>query len=45
MLVGILFGKLALFVFVEYIKPSISSGTVRERKIIELLSSGPGYER
>ena len=43
-LVGILFEPLALFVFVELIRSSMSSGTVRERKIV-FLFSGPRYER
>ena len=36
--VGILFGPLALFVFIELIKFSISSGRVGERKIVFLFS-------
>ena len=43
-LVGILFEPLALFVFVELIRSSMSSGTVGERKIV-FLFSGPRYER
>ena len=39
-LVGILFGPLALFVFIDFIRPSMSSGRVGERKIV-LLFSGP----
>ena len=39
-LVGILFGPLALFVFIDFIRPSVSSGRVGERKIV-LLFSGP----
>ena len=37
-LVGILFGPLALFVFIELIRSSISSGRVGERKIVLLFS-------
>ena len=43
MLVGILFGPLALFVFIGVIRPSTSSGTFGERKIV-LLFPGPRYE-
>ena len=43
-LVGILFGPLALFVFIELTRPSMSSGTVGERQTV-LLFSGPRYER
>ena len=39
-LVGILFGPLALFVFINLIRSSMSSGRVEERKIA-LLFSGP----
>ena len=39
-LVGILFGPLALFVLIDFIRPSMSSGRVGERKIV-LLFSGP----
>ena len=39
-LVGILFGPLALLVFTELIRSSVSSGGVGERKIV-LLFSGP----
>ena len=39
-LVGILFEPLALFVLIDFIRPSMSSGRVRERKIV-LLFSGP----
>ena len=37
-LVGILFGPLALFVFIELIRSSMSSGRVGERKIVLLFS-------
>ena len=37
-LVGILFGSLALFVFIELIMSSMSSGRVGERKIVLLFS-------
>ena len=37
-LVGILSGPLALFVFIELIRSSISSGRVGERKIVLLFS-------
>ena len=43
-LVGILFGPLASFVFIELIRSSTSSGTVGERKIVFLVSR-PRYER
>ena len=43
-LVGILFGVLALFVLIELIRFSSSSGTVGEIKIV-FLFSGPRYER
>ena len=43
-LVDILFGQLALFVFIELIRSSTSSGTVGERKTV-FLFSGPRYER
>ena len=43
-LVGILFGPLALFVFIELIRSCRSSCTVGERKIVFLVS-GPRYER
>ena len=43
-LVGILFEPLALFVFIELISSSTSSGTVGERKIVFFVS-GPRYER
>ena len=33
-LVGILFGPLALFVFIEFIRSSMSCGRVGERKIV-----------
>ena len=37
-LVGILFEPLALFVFIELIRCSMSSGRVREREIVLLFS-------
>ena len=37
-LVGILFAPLALFVFIELIRSSISSGRVGEKKIVLLFS-------
>ena len=37
-LVGILFGSIALFVFIELIKFSMSFGRVGERKIVFLFS-------
>ena len=43
-LVSILFRPLALFVFIELIRSSTSSGTVGERKIVFLVSR-PRYER
>ena len=43
-LVGILFGPLALFVFNELIRSCRSSGTAGKRKIVFLVS-GPRYER
>ena len=39
-LVGILFGPLALFVFIDFMRSSMSSGRAGERKIV-LLFSGP----
>ena len=43
-LVATLFRPLALFVFIEFIRSSMSSGAVGERKIV-LLFPGPRYER
>ena len=43
-LVGKLFGPLALIVFIKRIRSSTSSGTVKERKTV-FLFSGPRYER
>ena len=37
-LVGILLGPLALFVFIDFIRTSMSSGRVGERKIVLLFS-------
>ena len=37
-LVGILFGPLALFVYIELVRPSMSTGRVGERKIVLLFS-------
>ena len=42
MLVGILFGPLALFVYSELIRSSTPSGTIGERKIVFLVS-GPRF--
>ena len=43
-LVGLLFGPFALFIFIELIRSSTSSGTAGERKIV-FLFSGPRHER